>query len=124
MKRGYYRRYPRQHREYPRREQSDTTQWLIGLALVGGAAFYLGSANGRLDSPTPTAAPEAPPPVFVEAPILTSPPWPACAEEDCNCADFPTHAEAQRFYEAAGGPRIDPHGLDADDDGSACEWNP
>ncbi|MGX9856197.1 YHYH domain-containing protein [Limimaricola variabilis] len=39
--------------------------------------------------------------------------------EDRNCSDFSTHREAQQFYEAAGPG--DPHGLDRDRDGIACE---
>ena len=39
---------------------------------------------------------------------------------DRDCGDFQTHAQAQAFYEAAGGPAQDPHRLDADGDGIAC----
>ena len=39
---------------------------------------------------------------------------------DRNCGDFDTQAEAQAFFEAAGGPGSDPHGLDGDGDGVAC----
>ena len=38
--------------------------------------------------------------------------------EDLDCADFRSQAEAQREYER---DRSDPHRLDADDDGEACE---
>ncbi|WP_368733486.1 excalibur calcium-binding domain-containing protein [Amaricoccus solimangrovi] len=31
-------------------------------------------------------------------------------------------ASAQRFFLSAGGPSFDPHGLDRDGDGNACEW--
>ncbi|WP_126154518.1 excalibur calcium-binding domain-containing protein [Paracoccus haematequi] len=41
---------------------------------------------------------------------------------DRNCSDFASGAEAQRFFLAAGGPVNDPHGLDRDGDGNACEW--
>lgn len=41
-----------------------------------------------------------------------------------SCADFnpdaPPNESAQSFYWAAGGPARDPHGLDADNDGIAC----
>lgn len=40
---------------------------------------------------------------------------------DHDCADFSTWREAQAFYEAEGGPSRDPHRLDADRDGVACE---
>lgn len=38
---------------------------------------------------------------------------------DRDCSDFRSHAEAQRFFEAAGPG--DPHRLDGDGDGRACE---
>jgi len=40
---------------------------------------------------------------------------------DRDCGDFATQQEAQAFYEAAGGPERDPHRLDGDGDGIACE---
>ena len=43
---------------------------------------------------------------------------------DQDCADFSTQNEAQRFFEQEGGPQDDPHGLDADSDGIACESLP
>ena len=41
---------------------------------------------------------------------------------DKNCSDFSGAAAAQKFYLAAGGPVSDPHNLDRDGDGFACEW--
>lgn len=43
------------------------------------------------------------------------------AADDRDCADFRTRAEAQAFFEAQGGPWSDPHKLDQDSDGVACE---
>lgn len=43
---------------------------------------------------------------------------------DKDCGDFATHAEAQSFFIAQGGPNSDPHRLDADHDGVACETLP
>ena len=43
---------------------------------------------------------------------------------DRDCSDFETQAQAQAFYEAAGGPAEDPHRLDGNDDGKACESLP
>ena len=40
---------------------------------------------------------------------------------DRDCPDFETQEEAQEFYVAAGGPQSDPHRLDRDRDGIACE---
>lgn len=43
-------------------------------------------------------------------------------EPDRDCTDFSTHDEAQNFFESAGSG--DPHGLDRDGDGEACETLP
>lgn len=43
---------------------------------------------------------------------------------DRDCGDFADQAAAQRFFIAAGGPAVDPHGLDAEGDGVACESLP
>lgn len=44
---------------------------------------------------------------------------------DRDCSDFSSQQEAQRFFEAEGGPAQDPHGLDGNDnDGLACESLP
>lgn len=40
---------------------------------------------------------------------------------DKDCSDFRTWRQAQNFYKNHGGPRRDPHRLDADRDGIACE---
>ena len=40
---------------------------------------------------------------------------------DKDCSDFSSWREAQNFYKRHGGPRYDPHRLDADHDGIACE---
>lgn len=42
---------------------------------------------------------------------------------DHDCTDFSTQEDAQLFYEANGGPDYDPHDLDRDNDGMACDWN-
>jgi len=44
-----------------------------------------------------------------------------CLFNAYNCSDFSTHAEAQAVYEVCGGLSNDVHGLDGDNDGSACE---
>jgi hypothetical protein len=43
------------------------------------------------------------------------------AAADKDCSDFSSWRQAQRFYKRHGGPRYDPHRLDADRDGIACE---
>ncbi|MEH7503311.1 excalibur calcium-binding domain-containing protein [Neobacillus drentensis] len=42
---------------------------------------------------------------------------------DHDCPDFETQEDAQLFFEANGGPEEDPHDLDRDNDGMACDWN-
>lgn len=44
--------------------------------------------------------------------------FPSCVQTDCNCKDFKTQKEAQRVFDAFPG---DPHKLDRDKDGIACE---
>lgn len=41
-----------------------------------------------------------------------------------DCSDFATWKEAQNFFESAGGPESDPHRLDRNGDGLACESLP
>lgn len=43
---------------------------------------------------------------------------------DRDCPDFSTQKEAQIFFELNGGPARDPHKLDKDKDGVACETLP
>ena len=43
---------------------------------------------------------------------------------DYDCSDFSSQEEAQEFFEAEGGSSEDPHGLDRDGDGVACESLP
>lgn len=43
---------------------------------------------------------------------------------DMDCADFATQKAAQTFFLHHGGPYSDPHRLDYDGDGIACESNP
>ena len=71
-------------------------------------------------TPTPSAVPPATPtPTVLPNGLLYDPFGP-----DRNCGDFPTWQDAQAFYEAAGGPSSDPHRLDGDSDGVACESLP
>ncbi|QQG43377.1 MAG: thermonuclease family protein [Candidatus Daviesbacteria bacterium] len=44
--------------------------------------------------------------------------------EDKDCGDFATQSEAQAFFISQGGPGKDPHRLDRDNDGVACETLP
>jgi endonuclease YncB( thermonuclease family) len=49
---------------------------------------------------------------------------PAQAVADRDCGDFDNQAQAQRFFIDQGGPNNDPHRLDADGDGKACDSLP
>ena len=69
--------------------------------------------------PTATAIPTSPVGRRTEEPLRYDPNGP-----DRNCGDFDTWAEAQDFYEAAGGPETDGHRLDRDQNGIACESLP
>lgn len=51
-------------------------------------------------------------------------PAPATALADKDCSDFSTQKAAQIFFLNNGGPQQDPHQLDAEGDGIACESNP
>ena len=65
---------------------------------------------------TPGPPPESTPviPAFVDLPFDPDGP-------DRNCGDFASWWEAQNFYLASGGPMSDPHRLDQNGDGTACE---
>jgi hypothetical protein len=58
-------------------------------------------------------------PVVLSALLLGAPAL--AVDDDKDCGDFPSRAAAQAFFVANGGPGSDPHRLDADDDGQACE---
>lgn len=49
--------------------------------------------------------------------------FPADAQEavESACLDFSSPQEAQAFFETEGGPEHDPHGLDSDGNGVACD---
>jgi hypothetical protein len=49
------------------------------------------------------------------------PPAGSTPRPDRDCRDFGTWREAQDFFLAAGGPTRDPHGLDRNHDGIACQ---
>jgi len=75
-----------------------------------------------LNIPNPTVK-QAKPPVqkINQAPVQTSTSY---AGGNKDCSDFATHASAQAFFISQGGPASDPHRLDADKDGLACESLP
>jgi micrococcal nuclease len=98
------------------------------LGLWGDCAYF-----GAPLTPTPVSTTEPPPTVeqtaVTQVPSAASPTAATSLRYDPNgpdrdCGDFSTHAEAQAFFEAAGGPGSDPHRLDGDHDGVACESLP
>ena len=50
--------------------------------------------------------------------------WTSGVAYDRDCRDFDSHSKAQWFYHLTGGPVLDFHHLDGDDDGKACERLP
>ena len=84
-------------------------------------------------TPTHTAIPSTPTPTHTAIPPTPIPTANTGGQSglkydpngpDRNCTDFDTWAEAQAFYEVAGGPDEDPHGLDSNSDGVACQSLP
>ena len=78
---------------------------------------------------TPTPSTSSPTPTPTNTPTPTTAPPPGCDPHnphgpDCDCDDFNTQRQAQAFFIAAGGPDRDPHRLDGDKDGLACESLP
>src|SRR4051794_39989409 len=62
--------------------------------------------------------------VAVFGALLAAVPASQAVVGDRDCADFSSQKAAQIFYLKHGGPRSDPHRLDADNDGTACDSNP
>jgi micrococcal nuclease len=82
-----------------------------------------------LPTPTSVPAPTSLPTPATSKPTAPANPAPGGLPYDPNgpdrdCPDFATQEEAQRFFLAAGGPDSDPHRLDGDHDGIACETLP
>ncbi len=76
--------------------------------------------QGDRPAPSPPASshPSAPPAAPPAAPLTG---LPACTTTDCDCSDFATQTDAQRVLDAIPG---DPHRLDGDRNGRACESLP
>lgn len=74
-----------------------------------------GSSSNATPAPPPAATPTPAPP---SAPAIDPASFPACVATDCNCSDFATWEQAQAVLNAFPG---DPHRLDGDSDGIACE---
>ena len=96
---------------------------------LNGTVVVTASADGEYLVNADLSAPEVATPVPDEVEEEATPaPSSSLAYDpsgpDRDCGDFSTQAEAQAFYEAAGGPASDPHRLDGEGDGTACESLP
>lgn len=74
--------------------------------------------NPGVPPPAPSPSP-TPTPTATASPTPTPTGTPSTDLRDCS--DFETWEEAQAFFEAEGGPAQDPHGLDQNGNGVACE---
>jgi hypothetical protein len=90
----------------------DTFKVDCGLVSSGPLPIPASTASASASS-SASASPEA-----TSAPPESSPE--PNTSEDLDCSDFDSQGEAQVVYED---DPSDPHGLDADADGIACEWN-
>jgi hypothetical protein len=89
-------------------------QHIIATSWVSWARSHYGSAPPSAPVPrTPTRSPS------------TSASGPDKPVSEVNCSDFPTHAAAQKWFDAHGGsPANDIAGLDGNRDGVACQSLP
>jgi endonuclease YncB( thermonuclease family) len=101
-------------------------------ARAAGRGLWSTTCHGVTPTTPPIPQPPAPSPPPPPAPSPTTPSGGGgvCGTPydphgpDRDCSDFATQAQAQCFFEAAGGPGSDPHRLDGDHDGIACESLP
>lgn len=80
--------------------------------------------DNHSSTPAPVVTPipsTSPPPASNPSSSNSASALPACVNQDCDCKDFHTQAEAQRVFEAFPG---DPFRLDSDQDGQVCERLP
>jgi LPXTG-motif cell wall-anchored protein len=84
---------------------------------VAVAFLTMAMPSAAAQDPSPSATPVATP-----TPVASPTASPSAEEiEAQRCADFISQQDAQSFFVSEGGPDLDPHGLDADRDGTACE---
>lgn len=92
--------------------------WVMGAD--GSNPFKLSKNNANDWDPVWIKYPGVPANAFQNHSMLYNGPYnPAGVDQDCD--DFSNQTEAQLFYYAAGGPFRDPHSLDADSNGIACD---
>lgn len=89
--------------------------WWIVLVFAAGAS--IGARLGERSDAAPSAV------SFADAAAREAEPEPQPPRRhgrDLDCRDFASHSEAQAFFED-NDPDEDPHRLDGDGDGEACE---
>lgn len=81
-------------------------------------------AQSTTSSGTTTSKPQPTQTAATPKPATTSGTTGSYTGGDKDCPDFKTQSEAQAFFISQGGPSKDPHRLDQDKDGVACETLP
>jgi micrococcal nuclease len=105
------------YKEYPTKYLNDFNN--LERQAQEKAVGLWGACSGTTPSKAPTKAPQptqkvqAAPKQPVKKQVVDT------SGGDKDCGNFSTHAQAQAFFEAAGAG--DPHRLDRDGDGLACE---
>src|SRR3989344_6062251 len=89
---------------------------IAGALLIGGYTLFNSTGNSN-SSPSDSVNTRTDNPLETRAFLSTG-------GADKDCTDFATHSQAQAFFMANGGPSSDPHNLDRDGDGVACETLP
>lgn len=104
---------------------SNTGKWILAIiaaAIIGGVSVnWIGgsrSSSNRQPSPTPQITPATTSGSATDSATQKY----SCTGPDRDCSDFVTQKEAQAFFESCG--LEDPHRLDQDGDGVACETLP
>jgi micrococcal nuclease len=83
---------------------------------------YPKPSSGGTSAKTPSTQASSPPGQSSRVPPVSGPELEFDPNgPDRDCSDFASQEAAQAFFEAAGGPQRDPHRLDRDRDGKACE---
>ena len=106
--------------------------WILFCCVAGRSGWIyepLLTVTHATRIPTVTHTPTNTPTPPTRYPTPTPTPSNGCDPHnphgpDCDCGDFSTQREAQAFFIAAGGPDSDPHRLDRNKDGIACESLP
>jgi hypothetical protein len=102
------------------RDLSSLAEEEVERTVMGGSVMILGNTGGIFIDEFTRPRPQA-----VQNPQTAgkkeNPGNPAPPSRTWTCRDFRIQAEAQQFFINSGGPKEDPHGLDEDKDGVACE---